>query len=478
MVHYVWGVVSAMSKDRTHPESIWQTVLGRLQLQVTKPNFDAWLRATRGLELAGGTFVVSAPNALVAEVLQERLYSIVAKELETSLEREVEVEFRAGTLPEYSPPPEAGDVEVATVDPQQAREISRPALVRAKADANLQADTTFDTMVVGACNEYAYALATAVSDEPATYENPLVVYGAVGMGKTHLMQAIGHRYVEGRLRVLYQSTTGFTADFTRAIRERETDAWRDRYREYNAVLIDDVQDLVGKEQTQVAFFEVYTQSLNSGIQLILALDRSPTSISPGSMDDRVRSRLNSGAVVGLDPPDRETRLAYIQRILDEHSIEMPDESVQYIARNVITNFRDLRQACLRVLRRHILSGRPDVYENYFTIDQIKTVVPALESSQQSIRNPQDVLKTVADHYGMSVRDIRQPGRRRMVSEARQVAMFILHEDMSMTYRHIADMLSLKSHATVIRQCRAIGSAPEDEAIARAVSSIRDQLLTH
>ena len=467
-----------MSKDKAHPDSIWQGVLGRLQLQVTKPNFDAWLRTTRGLEFAGQKFVVSTPNAFVAEMLQSRLYNMVARELETVLEREVEVEFRAGTLSEASPPPEAGDVDVATVDPQHAREISRTVLVRAKADANLQVDTTFDTMVVGACNEYAYALATAVSDEPATYENPLVLYGAVGMGKTHLMQAIGHRYIERRLRILYQSTTGFTADFTRAIRERETDGWRDRYRDYDAVLIDDVQDLVGKEQTQVAFFEVYTQSINAGIQLILALDRSPTSISPGSMDDRVRSRLNAGAVVGLDPPDRETRLAYIQRILDEHSTEMPDESVQYIARNVITNFRDLRQACLSVLRRHILSGRLDAYENYLTIEQIKTVVPELESSQQSIRNPEDVLQAVADHYGISVKDIRQPGRRRMVSEARQVAMFILHEELSMTYRHIADMLSLKSHATVIRQCRAIGSAPDDDAISRAVSSIRDQLLTN
>ena len=403
------------------------------------------------------------------------MYSLIAQVIESIIQREIEVEFRVQSTWEDEQAQSQANLEALQAGPEHTIELSGASLTRAKSEANLQSYTTFDTMVVGECNEYAYALSIAVSDEPATYENPLVIYGAVGMGKTHLMQAVGHRYLERQLRVMYQTTTEFTSDFTRAIRERETDSWRDRYREYDAVLIDDVQDLVGKEQTQVAFFEVYTQAVNSNVQLILALDRAPPLITPGSMDDRVRSRLNAGAVVGLDPPDQETRLAYVQRLLEENQVNMPDESVQYIARNVITNFRDLRQACLRILRRRILSGRPGAYENYFTLDQIKTVIPSLEESTHVVRTPTTVLQAVASHYGLATADVRKPGRRRMISEARQVTMYILHEDLSMTYRHIADLLSLKTHATVIRQCKAIADAPDRDPIRTTLATIRRQV---
>ena len=467
-----------MSTLQTHPAEIWASVLENLKEQVTKPNFDTWLLHTTGLEVTDRTFTVGTPNAFVAEMLEQRMYTLIAQEVEGVLGRETEVEFTVTSTWEESEGSARGELNPLEADTQPRMELSRAAVTRARSEANLQIDTTFDTMVVGSCNEYGYALAIAVSDQPATYENPLVVYGAVGMGKTHIIQAIGHRYVDRQLRVMYQTTTEFTSDFTRAIRQRETDAWRDRYREYDAVLIDDVQDLVGKEQTQVAFFEVYTQSINSGIQLILALDRAPTLIPPGALEDRVRSRLNAGAVVGLDPPDQETRLAYIERVLEEHDAKMPDESVQYIARNVITNFRDLRQAILRILRRLILSGRPDAYENYLTLDQIKTVVPPLEESNRQSRTPQDVVHAVATHYGLAGGEIRKPGRRRMISEARQVTMYILHEDLSMTYRHIADFLSLKTHGTVIRQCRAIAEASEDDPVQGVVTSIRRQISGH
>ena len=464
-----------MSTLQTHPAEIWESVLENLQEQVTKPNFDTWLRHTTGLRVTDRTFTVGTPNPFVSEMLEQRMYSLIAQQIGDVLGRETEVEFTVTTTWEESQGDDQGELDPLEADTQPTVELSRAAVTRARSEANLQIDTTFDTMVVGSCNEYGYALAIAVSDQPTTYENPLVIYGAVGMGKTHLIQAIGHRYLDRQLRVMYQTTTEFTSDFTRAIRQRETDAWRDRYREYDAVLIDDVQDLVGKEQTQVAFFEVYTQSINSGTQLILALDRAPTLIPPGALEDRVRSRLNAGAVVGLDPPDQETRLAYIERILEEHEAKMPDESVQYIARNVITNFRDLRQAILRILRRQILSGRPGAYENYLTLDQIKTVVPPLEESTRQSRTPQDVVHAVATQYGLAAGDIRKPGRRRMISEARQVTMYILHEDLSMTYRHIADFLSLKTHGTVIRQCRAIAEATDDDPIQGVVTSVRRQI---
>ena len=464
-----------MSTLQTHPAEIWASVLENLRAQMTKPNFDTWLTHTTGLGMTDRSFTVGTPNAFVAEMLEQRMYTLIAQEVERVLEREVEVDFQVADPVEDSQPDAPDNLNELQTDPDRTMELSRAAIARGRSEANLQIDTTFDTMVVGSCNEYGYALAIAVSDQPANYENPLVIYGAVGMGKTHLMQAIGHKYVERQLRVMYQTTTEFTSNFTRAIRQRETDAWRDRYREYDAVLIDDVQDLVGKEQTQVAFFEVYTQSVNSGTQLILALDRAPTLIPPGALEDRVRSRLNAGAVVGLDPPDQETRIAYIERVLEEHDVTMPEESVQYIARNVITNFRDLRQACLRILRRLILSGRPRAYENYLTLDQIKTVVPPLEESTHHSRTPQDVVLAVAAHYGLAAGDIRKPGRRRMISEARQITMYILHEELSMTYRHIADFLSLKTHGTVIRQCRAIAEAPEDDPIQGILTAIRRRI---
>lgn len=464
-----------MSTLQTHPAEIWDSVLESLKSQMTKPNFDTWLVHTTGLQVTDRTFTIGTPNAFVAEMLEQRMYSMIAQEVEGVLGRETEIEFAVTSAWEELQDGTPSDVNALDSDPQERTEPSRSTIARARSEANLQIDTTFDTMVVGSCNEYGYALAVAVSDQPANYENPLVIYGAVGMGKTHLMQAIGHRYVERQLRVMYQTTTEFTSDFTRAIRQRETDAWRDRYKEYDAVLIDDVQDLVGKEQTQVAFFEVYTQSVNSGVQLILALDRAPTLIPPGALEDRVRSRLNGGAVVGLDPPDQETRIAYIERVLEEHDAKMPEESVQYIARNIISNFRDLRQACLRILRRLILSGRPRAYENYLTLDQIKTVVPPLEESTHYTRTPQDVVTAVAAHYGLSAGDIKKPGRRRMISEARQVTMFILHEDLSMTYRHIADFLSLKTHGTVIRQCRTIADVPADAPIQGVLAAIRRQI---
>ena len=245
-----------MSTLQTHPAEIWEKALENLKGQVTKPNFDIWLIHTRGLDVTDRTFVLGTPNAFVAEMLEQRMYSLIAQVIENIIQREIEVEFRVQSTWEYEQAQQS-NLEALQTGPENRIELSRASLTRAKSEANLQSYTTFDTMVVGECNEYAYAIAIAiaiaVSDEPATYENPLVIYGAVGMGKTHIMQAVGHRYLERHLRVMYQTTTEFTSDFTRAIRERETDSWRDRYREYDAALIDDVQDLVGKEQTQVAF---------------------------------------------------------------------------------------------------------------------------------------------------------------------------------------------------------------------------------
>ena len=271
-----------MTTTVEHPRQIWDAALGQLQLHVTRPNFETWLKNTVGVAYRDGEFVVGAPNAFVAEMLEQRMYSLISRTLESVLKSEVEIRFEV-TTPEGEPPAlhsvndghGEADGTLAAVQPPAYR------------PATLNARYTFERFVVGKSNELAHAAADAVSGRPGELYNPLVLYSDVGLGKTHLMHAIGHRATSRGMSLIYSTTEEFTNSYIKAIREGSTDEFRERYRSADLLLLDDVQFLIGKEQTQEGFFHTFNALHMTNRQIVLTSDRPVSALT--LLEDRIQS---------------------------------------------------------------------------------------------------------------------------------------------------------------------------------------------
>jgi len=426
-------------------QALWQRALDLLKNQVSREIFETFLKGTSALRLEGDTLIISCPDAFRAEYVQQRLLGVVQSAVEEVGGRPLAVRVEA---------------------PRSVQEAPRPA--PPPAGAPLNPKYTFATFIVGESNRLAHAAAQAVAERPGQRYNPLFLYSEVGLGKTHLLHAIGHRLREQGLAVVYVSAEQFTNEFIDAIRRGEAEAFRQRYRSVDALLVDDIHFLIGKEQTQEGFFHTFNELHNANRQIVLTCDRPPRALTP--LADRLRSRFEWGLIVDIQPPDLETRLAILRAKAEALGVRLPEEVLHHLGRRVYRNIRELEGALNRVVAFADLTGEPIT---------LALAVRALAEPAEAHRpplDPEEVIRTVADYYGVEVSALRGPGRHKKLALARQVAMYLLREDAGRSLTEIGRLLGGKDHSTVLHACQKIAQEIDlDPHLRQDLLALRDRL---
>ena len=458
----------------------WEAVLGDLQLRVTRPSYETWLRGTVALAHEDGEFVVGTPNAFVAEMLEQRMYSLISQALERVVDGGAEVRFQVMSQdqgPGRATPADPGaSANTGNTDGRQGE----PTSARGDPASNHQyphrgitmnSRYTFETFIVGKSNELAHAAAQAVSEKPGLTYNPLFIYSGVGLGKTHLLHAIGHNVEAKGLSLIYATTEEFTNEYIKAIREGKTEEFRSRYRSADALLLDDIQFIIGKEQTQEGFFHTFNALHMAGRQVVITSDRPATALT--LLEDRVRSRLEGGLVVDIQPPDLETRLAILRSKAGETDQQFPGDVLEYLAERIHKNIRELEGSLNRVAAYAQLRAHP------ITLDLVKeSLADALNPPQTRRVSDQMVLDTVATYFSIDKETLRGRRRDKQTALARQITMYLLREEANLTLASIGQTLGGKDHTTVIHACKRISDQLNVDAhLRRDVINLREALTT-
>ena len=442
---------------------MWQAVLGDLQLKVTRPSYETWLRDTTGVRYDDGEFVVGTPNTFVAEMLEQRMYSLISDAVARIVAKDVEVRFevvsggQAESAPDSAPTPAhvaANGTSSSTVD--------RPATA-------LNPQYVFDTFIVGRSNELAHAAARAVSENPGSVYNPLFIYSGVGLGKTHMLHAIGHRLASRGLTPIYATTEEFTNGYIRAIREGTTDAFRAHYRSADALLLDDIQFIIGKQQTQEGFFHTFNALHLAGKQVVITSDRPVTNLT--LLEDRVSSRLAAGLVVDIQTPDLEMRIDILRAKASATGQQFPDEVLDLLAGRVHKNVRELEGTLNKIAAYAHLTNNP------ISVDLVKkTLADSLAASARRKVSEQEVVDAVCSYFGVDDDVLKGRRRDKQTALARQVAMFLLREDAHLTLKATGLALGGKDHTTVMHACVRIAAlANDDPALRQDLINIRESL---
>ena len=413
-------------------KQLWEAVLGRLQVQVTRPAFDTWLQGTSGIALTDRRLLVGVPTSFAAECLERRMYQLIDSAVATVARTPLEVVFEVGQPHASSP-----RAEPLPATPRPERPAANPAACA------VNARHTFDSFVVSGSNRLAHAAAMSVADWPGGQFNPLFIYSGVGLGKTHLLQAIATRARDKGATVLYTSTEQFTDDFITTIRERgKTAEFRNRYRQVDVLLVDDVQFISGKEQTQEGFLNTFNSLHSAGRQVVIASDRPPASVP--LLSDRLRSRFEGGLMADIQQPELEARVAILQRLAHEAPSTVPDVVVSYLAHRFPSNIRQLQGSFTRVAAMAQFTGVPITLE---LAEQVLGQDPPPPPARAKA-TPAEVLALVSRHYRLDPQLVTGTSRERQVAHARQVAIHLLTTALGLSPVAVGSALGGKDPATI------------------------------
>ena len=439
----------------------WQATIGQLQMDLSKATFDTWVRNTQliSYEDESGTFALGASNAYACDWLESRLKSIITNKLSGMMARPVNVEFKVWSAP-------APIVEEESVRAPIRVEVVEPNTF----NTHLNPRYRFDNFVVGPANRLAQAASMAVAENPARAYNPLFIYSGVGLGKTHILHAIGNEVVKQGKVVLYVSSEEFTNDLIDAIRHKTTPAFREKYRQVDVLLIDDIQFIAGKDTTQEEFFHTFNALHGQNKQIVITSDRSPKAMA--TLEERLRSRFEWGLTVDMQAPDYETRLAILRSKAEKAGRDVPLDVMEMIARAIPTNVRELEGAWNRVNAYADLSGQR------LTLDLAKHALSDYLPQKSSL-TPAYVVDVVADYFGTTKESLTGKNRSRDVALPRQVAMYLLREDGGISLPRIGQELGGRDHTTVMYACDRVADMMEsDDRMRRQVMQLREKLNSH
>lgn len=415
-------------------QKIWEAALGELQLQVNKPNYDTWLKDTTGISYKEDVFVIGVPNVFIAEWLRSRLYSLIKRTLTGITGKTVDVQF---AIRPTSP-------SIHLNPAYQADGGTSSKLKEPTAATRLNPKYTFDTFVVGEYNRLAYASALEISEEPGRRYNPLFIYGDTGTGKTHLLHAIGHIVKAKGLNILVASAEQFTNQFITALKNNRIDDFHRKFRSTDFLLLDDVQFLSGKAQTQECLVHIFNDLYENNCQIVVTCDRPPKAIS--SVTKKLRSRLEWGLVADLGLPDLETRLAILKVKAKQLNMSIPPEVLRFLATQFQRNIRELEGALNRVLTYSRLSGTK--LDLHLTTQALADIMPK-DSKQEAILAPKLIMATVANYYGINLEGLIDKRRDKKTALARQVTMYLLREHNHCGLAEIGKILGGRDHTTVL-----------------------------
>jgi chromosomal replication initiator protein len=459
-------------EDTLDLADVWQRSVDSLADENLPPQNKAWIQLTRPLALVGDTALLAAPNDFTKELLDTRYRTLIAGALSTQVGRPIGVavtveplpeDATARTEPEPEPEPEPPALPVSLGAVRESRTPAEPARLNPK--------YTFDTFVIGSSNRFAHAAAVAVAEAPAKAYNPLFIYGESGLGKTHLLHAIGHYSVNlataGRVR--YVSSEEFTNDFINSIRDDKAGAFQRRYRDVDVLLVDDIQFLENKERTQEEFFHTFNTLHNANKQIVISSDRPPKQLA--TLEDRLRNRFEWGLITDVQPPELETRIAILRKKAAAERLTAPPEVLEYIASKIQSNIRELEGALIRVTAFANLN-RQGVDLSLAEV-VLKDLIPEHGGPEITAAT---IMAATAAYFGLSMEDLCGSSRSRVLVTARQIAMYLCRELTDLSLPKIGQAFGGRDHTTVMHADRKIRSLmAERRAIYNQVSELTNRI---
>ncbi len=424
---------------------IWSLALSEIEKDISKPSFETWLKTTRPVSINNDTIIIEVPNVFTKDWLESRYKDLIIKVLRQITSSNYDVNFV--TSPFVDLEESAGQEQ--TFSPPSSSTLAAERRAPASSLFNPNPRYTFETFVVGDCNRLAHAAALAVAEAPSRAYNPLFIYGGVGLGKTHLLHAIGQHIIKKHNleRIFYFSSEKFTNEFINAIRDNKTVEFRNKYRNVDVLLIDDIQFLAGKEQTQEEFFHTFNALHENNRQIVISSDRPPKEIP--TLEDRLRSRFEWGLITDIQPPDLETRIAILKKIVETKEIHIPDEILQYIATKIDNNIRELEGALIRILAYASLS------KVSITMQLAEEALKNIISVRKRNISVQEVIRTTAQHFNVTPEEIIAKKRTQHIALVRQAAMYLCRELTDLSLPRIGEEFGGRDHTTVLHACKKI-----------------------
>ncbi|PIE80576.1 MAG: chromosomal replication initiator protein DnaA [Chloroflexi bacterium] len=445
------------------PESAWKATLGELELQMTKATFNTWLKDARLLACEDNEFVIGVRNDYAKDWLENRLRDTILRTLSAIVDKPVTARFVVWSDELIAPAP-----SVMGTTEKEKKVVSKPAAPSQNGKGtsgagqiqglSLNNRFTFSTFVVGPSNRLAHAAALSVAENPGQTYNPLFIYGGVGLGKTHLLHAIGHKCVSEGLTVTYISSETFTNDLIQSIRNKKMAEFRERYRTPDALLIDDIQFIAGKESTQEELFHTFNDLHSRGKQVVLSSDRTPKAMA--TLEERLQSRFEWGLMADIQLPDTETRKAILQAKAEDHGIDVPDHVIDLIAHHVRNNIRELEGALNKVIAYAQLSGTN-------TVDSalVNMALADLVRRPDKVTVAQ-VIHAVCLYYNVTTDSLSSTSRSRTIAFPRQMAMYLARTETDASFPQIGTQLGNRDHTTVLYGYEKISTLLEKDAAAR------------
>ena len=449
-----------MNKD-----DLWQAALAQLQFHISPANFATWLKNTYILTKKDGQLVISVPNNFSKEWLENKYHKVIFRILRDLDGETKEVKYAVGGPPQKTRIPAPREAPAVSVESQldfQELKVDRT--------TNLTPRYTFDGFIVGPFNELAHAAALAIVKNPGTVYNPLFVYGGVGLGKTHLLQALGNKISKdlSQKNVRYMTSERFTTEVVAAIRNHTVDSFRSLYRELDVLIIDDVQFLAGKEKTQEELFHTFNALYEKGHQIVFSSDRPPKAIP--ALEERLRSRFEGGMTADISMPDFETRMAILKTKAAERNISFDDEVSEYIVSHIQRSIRELEGALNRLLAYYRLHGKtPNLAET-------KPLLKSIIQSPGKLATPKKIIQVVAEFYDLKEKELIAASRKKEIVRPRQIAMYLLREELKYSYPLIGKKFGGKDHTTAIYACEKVGREVQNsEVLADEINLIKQRV---
>jgi chromosomal replication initiator protein len=444
-------------------KQIWTAALGELQVGLPRSTYDTWFKDTQALSEEDDVFLIGVPNAFAREWLENKFRPQVRTTLQHLLGRTVDVRFVTSANGGPRPAPAPASTPAQQPSAQDRRD--------APVNALLNQRYTFSTFVVGSNNRLAHAAALSVAERPGHSYNPLFVYGGSGLGKTHLMHAIGHAVIarHPKKRVAYATSEKFTNEFINSIRAQKGEDFRERYRRIDVLLIDDIQFIAGKEGTQEEFFHTFNAIHEEGKQIVISSDRPPKAIT--QLEDRLRSRFEWGLIADISTPDLETRIAILRAKAEAQNVAVPPPVIDFLAQRIVSNIRELEGALTRIVAYAALQASP------VTTQLAQEVLQnILYNPQRKTLSPERIAETVARYYGVPLEQLKGRARDKQVVLPRQIAMYLMREETEAPLLRIGEVLGGRDHSTVLHGCEKIErEMAEDDEFRRDVGALREML---
>ena len=452
-------------------QQLWQAILGSLEVSLSKANFNTWFKNTSVIERGEDYIIIGVPSAFNRDWISAKYHQEMLKSLKSIAPEIKEIRYQVGSL--------------AMTQSQQNSQKSTASSMRSEhtvssggyretvptVSTGLNPKYTFETLIIGKNNELAHAASIAVAKNPGTQYNPLFIYGGVGLGKTHLMQAVGHRLMSAQnKKVLYVTSEKFANDYVSAIAQKRMDEFKKEYRTVDALLIDDIQFMAGKEGFQEEFFHTFNELRDKGKQIIITSDRAPKEIS--AIEQRLVSRFEWGMVADIQSPDLETRMAILRTKMEKRGVVIQEEILFYIAENIQSNVRELEGALNR------LAVYQQMENKGLLLDQAKNILASVIGAKKKVTSAKKIAESVSEFYNITIEDLIKQSRKKEFVKPRQIAMYLIRKELDNSFPSIGDFFGGRDHTTVMHAVEKIKNlVNQKESFKQEVDLILDKLFT-